>query len=145
MRATLEEAKEHYLALDLQVDMEGMDTIATDKLIAIPYAYDAKEKLAPLMAKMATEEFTAVCPWTGLPDTGQLLLSYMVDKYMIELKSLKYYLMSFRNVGIVQEDAARRILDDIVSLCQPHAAAVDLNYGIRGGIQTDVRVTYGDA
>ena len=59
--------------------------------------------------KLDTDEFTAVCPWTGLPDYGTLDITYVPGESVIELKSLKYYLMSYRDVGIVQEHAANRI------------------------------------
>ena len=62
-----------------------------------------------------TDEFTAMCPWTGLPDFGVLTVSYVPDRSCVELKSLKYYLLSYRGVGIVQEHAANRILNDLAS------------------------------
>jgi 7-cyano-7-deazaguanine reductase len=89
-----------------------------------------------------TNEFTAVCPWTGLPDTGDLTIKYVPDLYCIELKSLKYYLLSYRQVGIVQEHAASRILDDLVKTCDPGSMTVRLDYTPRGGLHTVVTVRY---
>ena len=89
-----------------------------------------------------TDEFTAVCPWTGLPDYGTLYVFYVPDRSCIELKSLKYYLLSFRDVGIVQEHAANRVLKDLVALCQPRRMKVTLDYKVRGGIHTSVTVEY---
>ena len=91
---------------------------------------------------MDTDEFTAVCPWTGLPDYGTLLISYVPSRSCIELKSLKYYLLSYRDVGIVQEHAVNRILKDLTALCQPRSMKVTLDYKIRGGIHTAVTVEY---
>ena len=74
----------------------------------IPFEYSGSET----EVTYETEEFTCVCPWTGLPDFGKLSIWYLPDQTLIELKSLKYYLLSFRNVGIIQEHAVNRILKD---------------------------------
>ena len=89
-----------------------------------------------------TDEFTAVCPWTGLPDYGTLEIVYVPDESCIELKSLKYYLLSYRDVGIVQEHAVNRILKDLVAVCQPRSMRLTLDYKIRGGLHTSVAVEY---
>ena len=89
-----------------------------------------------------TDEFTAVCPWTGLPDQGKLVITYVPTDTVIELKSLKYYLFSDRDVGIVQEHAASRILNDLVALCQPRRMKVFLDYNVRGGLHTTVTVEF---
>jgi len=91
---------------------------------------------------MDTDEFTALCPWTGLPDYGTLKITYTPSDRVIELKSFKYYLLSFRDVGIVQEHAANRIIKDLVALCQPKAMKISLDYKVRGGIHTEVVVEY---
>ena len=83
-----------------------------------------------------------MCPWTGLPDFGTLTVKYEPDSACIELKSLKYYLLSYRGVGIVQEHAAHRILDDLVAACQPVRMTVTLDYRVRGGLHTTVTVRY---
>ena len=89
-----------------------------------------------------TEEFTCVCPWTGLPDFGTLTISYMPDESLIELKSLKYYLSSYRNVGIIQEHVVNRILNDLVNLVQPYSMLVEAEYRERGGITTNASAMY---
>ncbi|HEY95855.1 MAG TPA: NADPH-dependent 7-cyano-7-deazaguanine reductase QueF [Dehalococcoidia bacterium] len=89
-----------------------------------------------------TEEFTCVCPWTGLPDFGTVTINYVPDKSLIELKSLKYYLTSFRNVGIIQEHVVNRILNDLVKLVQPHSMLVEAEYRERGGITTNASAMY---
>ena len=81
-------------------------------------------------------------PWTGLPDYGTLLISYIPGGSCIELKSLKYYLLSYRDVGIVQEHAANRILNDLVACCQPQHMKISLDYKVRGGLHTAVKVEY---
>ena len=64
-------------------------------------------------------EFTSVCPKTGLPDFGEIRISYVPDAHCIELKSLKYYMNEFRNRGIFYEAATNQILDDLVAACHP--------------------------
>jgi 7-cyano-7-deazaguanine reductase len=81
-------------------------------------------------------EFTSVCPKTGLPDFGQLSIRYMPDKQCLELKSLKEYLQSYRNLGIFQENVVNRVLKDIVRWSRPVWAEVKGDFRPRGGIST---------
>src|SRR3954468_18304278 len=69
-------------------------------------------------------EFTSMCPKTGLPDFGEIRITYVPDQRCVELKSLKYYLIEFRNRGIFYEHATNEILDDLVAVLQPHQIAV---------------------
>ena len=87
-------------------------------------------------------EFTSVCPKTGLPDFGEICITYVPDDRCIELKSLKYYLMSFRNQGIYYENVTNQILDDLVSLCEPRHMTVIGDFSVRGGITTRVTTTH---
>lgn len=87
-------------------------------------------------------EFTAVCPKTGLPDFGEIRITYVPDARCIELKSLKYYLIGYRHRGIFYEDATNRILDDLVAACQPRRMTVVGDFSVRGGISTQVTATY---
>jgi len=81
-------------------------------------------------------EFTSVCPKTGLPDFGHVIIRYMPRKTCLELKSLKEYLFCYRNLGIFQENAVNRILEDVVRACNPVWAAVKGDFRPRGGIST---------
>ncbi len=92
-----------------------------------------------------TEEFTSVCPWTGLPDFGRLVITYRPRQRLVELKSLKYYLTSYRNVGILQEHAVNLVLRDLVALVEPDSMLVEAWYNERGGLKTHVRVNYPNA
>ena len=83
-------------------------------------------------------EFTSVCPKTGQPDFGEIQIVYTPDTACIELKSLKYYLQSFRNQGIFYEAVTNRILDDLVAACQPRRMRVTGAFSARGGITTTV-------
>jgi 7-cyano-7-deazaguanine reductase len=87
-------------------------------------------------------EFTSVCPKTGLPDFGEIRITYVPDERCIELKALKYYMISFRDKGIFYEAATNQILDDLVAVCQPRRMTVVGVFSVRGGISTSVTATY---
>ena len=119
-------------------DIQSEDAIDSDVLEAIPFDYpDSATEVV-----YDTDEFTFVCPWTGLPDFARLVLSYLPRRSLVELKSLKYYLTSYRNVGILQEHAVNRILQDLVQLLQPVSMVVEAEYRERGGIKTRVVARY---
>ena len=90
-------------------------------------------------------EFTSMCPKTGLPDFGEIRITYVPDGACIELKSLKYYMLEFRNRGIFYESATNQILDDLVGACAPRRMTVVGNFSSRGGITTQVTATYAKA
>jgi len=92
--------------------------------------------------QIVNPEFTSVCPKTGLPDFGTITITYVPDKTCIELKSLKYYFLEFRNAGIFYENITNRILDDLVSACMPKSMTVKTDWNARGGITETVTVTY---
>ena len=81
-------------------------------------------------------EFAAVCPFSGLPDTGIIWFDYIPQNKMVELKSLKYYFISFRNVGIYQEDVTSRIFNDLIPLLEPEELLIKTPYNTRGRIDT---------
>ena len=87
-------------------------------------------------------EFTSMCPKTGLPDFGVIRIRYVPDHTCIELKSLKYYLLEFRNKGIFYEAVTNQILDDLVAACAPRRMTVIGDFTARGGISTKVTAEY---
>jgi 7-cyano-7-deazaguanine reductase len=91
---------------------------------------------------IAAPEFTSVCPMTGLPDFGEIRISYVPDRKCLELKALKYYLLAYRNRGIFYEAATNQILDDLVAACRPRRMTVVGDFTSRGGITTAVTVSY---
>ena len=111
-----------------------------------------KNKLPPLETfpnqfpeyeiKIEIPEFTSVCPKTALPDFGILQIRYMPDKYCLELKSLKMYLLGYRNLGIFYENAVNRILEDIVIACRPVRATVIGQFNPRGGLMSTIEAHY---
>ena len=119
-------------------DTEGEDAIDLDVLETIPFEYpDSATEVV-----YETEEFTFVCPWSGLPDFARLVIRYVPRYSLVELKSLKYYLTSYRNVGILQEHAVNHVLQDLVQLLQPISMVVEAEYRERGGIKTKAMAKY---
>ena len=119
-------------------DSQPEEAIDRDVLETIPYDYpDSATEVV-----YETDEFTFVCPWTGLPDFAQLVIRYLPHHSLVELKSLKYYLTSYRNVGILQEHAVNRILNDLVGLLDPASMVVEANFKERGGLKTRAVARY---
>jgi 7-cyano-7-deazaguanine reductase len=87
-------------------------------------------------------EFTSVCPKTGLPDFGEIRITYVPDERCLELKALKYYMLEFRNRGIFYEAVTNQILDDLVNACSPRRMTVVGDFTARGGITTSVTAEY---
>ena len=87
-------------------------------------------------------EFTSVCPKTGQPDFGEIVIEYCPDAKCIELKSLKYYIQSYRSKGIFYEALTNQILDDLSGACQPRWMKITSRFTPRGGISTDVTANY---
>ena len=92
--------------------------------------------------EIAVPEFTSVCPKTGLPDFGKLTLRYTPDKLCLELKSLKMYVLAYRNLGIFYENVVNRVLGDIVKACQPVSARVTGEFNSRGGMRSVIEANY---
>ena len=87
-------------------------------------------------------EFTSVCPKTAQPDFGTIEIEYVADAACVELKSLKLYLQSYRNVGVFYEDVVNRILDDLVAACRPRRMTVTGTFRPRGGMHSVVTAEY---
>ncbi len=95
--------------------------------------------------EIAMPEFTSVCPKTGLPDFGEVVLRYVPDKRCLELKSFKMYLLEYRSLGIFQENIVNRILQDVVAAAKPISATVVGDFASRGGLTTVVTASYSRA
>jgi 7-cyano-7-deazaguanine reductase len=92
--------------------------------------------------EIAIPEFTSVCPKTGLPDFGKLTLRYVPDKKCLELKSLKLYLLAYRNLGIFYENVVNRFLRDVVAAAKPLSATVTGEFTPRGGLQSKISASW---
>jgi 7-cyano-7-deazaguanine reductase len=123
---------------DFKFKFQGYDAIQPELLETFAYEYPGKTGEIVI----TTDEFTAVCPWSGLPDFATISVTYIPRKEIIELRSFKYYLYSYRNVGIFQEHLTQRILEDLVRSCSPAQMTVTTDYHIRGGVHTVVHASY---
>ena len=92
--------------------------------------------------KIVHPEFTSVCPKTGLPDFGVITVEYVPGRLCLELKSLKYYFLQYRNLGIFMENIANRVLDDVVSAVKPRSCVVTGEFTPRGGLRSVVVAAY---
>lgn len=87
-------------------------------------------------------EFTCLCPKTGQPDFATIRIVYVADEFCVELKSLKFYLWSYRNEGAFHEAVTNRILDDLVKAARPRRMTVEADFYVRGGIRTVITASY---
>lgn len=92
--------------------------------------------------KIRFPEFTCLCPKTSQPDFAEIIITYVPDELIVELKSLKFYLNSYRNEGIFHEEAVNRILNDFVQKVQPKKVAIMGSFNVRGGLHTTVKAEY---
>ena len=110
------------------------DQIRTDFLESFPYE-GATQNIV-----YETTEFSCVCPFSGLPDFGTLIITYIPEKLCVELKSLKYYLVSWRNIGIYQEAATNRLFQDLNTCLKPKELVIKTIYNTRGGIDSTCEI-----
>lgn len=94
--------------------------------------------------KIDIPEFTCICPKTGLPDFANITIRYIPDRWCLELKSLKYYMLFYRDIGIFNENVVNKILDDMVKASGPRWMEVTGEFNARGGIKTTVNAEYGE-
>lgn len=112
----------------MMFQFQGEEELRPDLLESIEYTG------SPQTITYETDEFNAVCPFSGLPDFARLVIKYVPAGKIVELKSLKYYIISFRHVGIYQEAATNRIYHDLYRLLSPSWLNVETVYNVRGGI-----------
>ncbi|MCP4154455.1 MAG: NADPH-dependent 7-cyano-7-deazaguanine reductase QueF [bacterium] len=113
---------------------EKASFISADVLEAIPYENKSKNT----WVEISNPEFTSLCPETGLPDFGRIVIKYLPDGHIVELKSLKYYFLQFRNAGIYYENLGKLILDHLVSVLSPFEMIIEAEFTSRGGISSKV-------
>jgi len=123
----------------INYNIENPEIVKTDVLDPIEYKYKGKRDITITIEQ---PEFTSVCPMTGLPDFGCITIKYIPNIKIIELKSLKYYLLQYRNVGTFYEHLANQILDDLVAVLDPKWMEVMGSFTARGGITTKVNAAY---
>jgi 7-cyano-7-deazaguanine reductase len=118
-----------------------LEDIQTDILEVVPYDYSGKRNIE---VSITQPEFTSLCPMTGLPDFASIDIHYIPDQYIVELKSLKYYFLQYRNVGIFYEHLINVIMDHLVEKVKPVQMTIIGNFTPRGGIVTSVEAFYPD-
>ncbi|MCF6249466.1 MAG: preQ(1) synthase [Desulfobacula sp.] len=123
----------------LPYKIEDPSIVKTDILEPIPYAYKSKRSIDITIKQ---PEYTSVCPMTGLPDNGCIIINYRPDQILVELKSLKYYLLQFRNVGMFYEHVVNKILDDLVGIIKPLSMEVTGEFTPRGGVSSIATAVY---
>jgi 7-cyano-7-deazaguanine reductase len=104
--------------------------------------FDNKYPQRDYTITIVNEEFTSVCPMTGLPDFGKITIRYVPDLKCMELKALKYYFLSYRNEGIFYETVVNKILDDLVAVSKPRKMEVIGEFSVRGGLFSVVKAEY---
>jgi len=109
---------------------------------ALPEIETWPNQYADYEIEIVQPEFTSVCPKTGLPDFGKLVLRYVPDKRCLELKSYKMYLNAYRGLGIFQENVVNRVLQDVVKYAKPKFATVIGDFAARGGLSTLITATW---
>ncbi len=127
------------LEKNIKYNIESPDIVKADVLDAIEYGYKSRRDIDIVIRQ---HEYTSVCPMTGLPDVGCITIKYRPDTKIVELKSLKLYLLQYRNVGIFYEHVVNRILDDLVAVLEPKSMEVTGDFTARGGITTKVTAVF---
>lgn len=115
------------------------DRIDAGLLDTVEYEYKGQRDIDITIEQ---PEFTSVCPMTGLPDFGRIIIDYVPDKKIVELKSLKFYLLQYRNVGIFYEHVVNRILDHLSTAVEPKRMKITGDFTARGGITTRVSAIF---
>jgi len=121
----------------IKYNIKELETVKAD--ILDPIEYISHRDISIVIKQ---PEFTSLCPMTGLPDFGCITVKYRPGKTIIELKSLKFYLLQYRNVGIFYEHVVNRILDDLVAKLGPKWMEVTGDFTSRGGITTQTSVEF---
>ncbi len=140
--ANEQDVRGQFKALDKTLPFDGPDAIDSDCLECFEYEYADKAVGEDVEIEIATEEFTSVCPFSGLPDFGRVKVTYIPDKHCIELRSYKYYLLSYRNVGIFYEHLINRLLNDLVKASAPKRMKIEIVCSLRGGVSSTLTQTY---
>lgn len=126
--------RESFKAQDKTLPFKGIEAIDAGCLECFPYEYAGR----PIEIAIDTQEFTSVCPFSGLPDFARVVITYTPNERCIELRSLKYYLLTYRDVGIWYEHLVNRMLEDLVNACKPKSMKIAIECNPRGGLATTV-------
>ncbi|MFM1920565.1 MAG: hypothetical protein RLZZ303_2199 [Candidatus Hydrogenedentota bacterium] len=134
--------REQFKAEDKVLPFKGPEAIDAACLECFAYEYAGTPHGREMEIVTETDEFTSVCPFSGLPDFAVVRIRYVPDTLCIELRSLKYYLLSYRDVGIWYEHLVNRMLEDLAVCCRPRRMAIEIECNPRGGLSSTVSAAY---
>ncbi len=134
--------RDQFQAQDRTLPFQGPEAIDASCLACFAYEYHDTPHGEAMEIVTTTSEFTSVCPFSGLPDFATVTIRYVPDRHCIELRSLKYYLLSYRNVGIWYEHLVNRMLEDLVFACRPRRMRIEIVCAPRGGLASTVAAAY---
>jgi 7-cyano-7-deazaguanine reductase len=142
VKTTPSSAAKGFKALDRSVPFKGPEAIDRAVLECFPYEYAATRSGRAMEIVTVTDEFTSVCPFSGLPDYASVTITYTPRAQCLELRSLKYYLLSYRDVGIWYEHLVNRMLEDLVAACRPRRMTIAIAVRPRGGLASRVTASW---
>ena len=136
------QARGQFKAQDKALPFEGPEAIDASLLECFDYEYAGTPHGQAMEITTTTREFTSVCPFSGLPDFAEVTIAYVPDQHCLELRSLKYYLLTYRNVGIWYEHLVNRMLEDLVRACRPRRMHIAIACAPRGGLASTVTASF---
>ena len=134
--------QDQFAAHDRTLPFQGPEAIDPGVLDCFEYEYADTSVGGAVEIVTTTDEFTSVCPFSGLPDFARVTITYTPARLCLELRALKYYLMSYRNVGIWYEHLVNRMMGDLVNACRPKRMKVVIVCNPRGGLSSTVSAEY---
>lgn len=134
--------RDQFKAEDKTLPFNGPEAIDASCLECFEFEYAHKAVGGDTSIVTTTDEFTSVCPFSGLPDFAHVTITYTPDRHCLELRSLKYYLLSYRDVGIWYEHLVNRMLEDLVAACRPKRMEIVIDCNPRGGLASTVSAAY---
>ena len=134
--------RDQFKALDKAIPFDGPEAIDAACLECFAYEYADTQVGQGMVIDTITDEFTSVCPFSGLPDFARVRIQYVPDRLCLELRSLKYYLLSYRDVGIWYEHLVNRMMEDLVAACKPRRMSITVECNPRGGLKSSVTAEY---
>ena len=134
--------RDQFKAEDKTLPFKGPEAIESDCLECFAYEYAGTPHGSAMEIVTETNEFTSVCPFSGLPDFALVKIAYVPGTQCLELRSLKYYLLSYRDVGIWYEHLVNKMLEDLVLACRPRRMRIEIVCNPRGGLASTVTASY---
>lgn len=134
--------RNQFSAEDKVLPFKGPEAIDAACLECFRYDYAGTPHGSLMEIVTETNEFTSVCPFSGLPDFAEVRIQYTPHEFCLELRSLKYYLLSYRDVGIWYEHLVNRMLEDLVMACKPLKMSITITCNPRGGLASIVKASY---